>query len=72
MENEEKIVLEAIGKKIVEKRKQMNLTQDELAFSAEIDRTYIGYIESGRQNVSIAVLCKIANALQMKIKDFFE
>jgi len=72
MENEVKIVLEAIGKKIVERRKELNLTQDELAFSAEIDRTYIGYVENGHQNVSIAILCKIANALQMNIKDFFK
>ena len=64
-------VLSTIGKKIVERRKELNMTQEDLAYSADIDRTYVGYVENGRQNVSISMLCKFANALKMDIKDFF-
>lgn len=65
-------VLDTIGKNIVSRRKELNLTQEDLAFTADIDRTYIGYIENGKQNVTVSVLCKIANALNINIKDLFE
>jgi len=65
-------VLKTIGEKIVERRKELNLTQEDLAFSADIDRTYIGYIENGKQNVTVSVLCKLANALDINIKELFE
>ena len=67
----EKEILIAIGKKIVDRRKELNMTQEDLAFSANIDRTYVGYVENGRQNISIAILCKFAKALKMEVKDFF-
>ena len=67
----EKELLEAIGKKIVDRRKELNMTQEDLAYSADIDRTYVGYVENGRQNVTIAILCKFAKALRMNVKDFF-
>lgn len=65
-------ILETIGKKIVERRKELNMTQEDLAYSADIDRTYVGYVENGHQNISIVVLCKFAKALKMDIKDFFQ
>lgn len=65
-------VLETIGKNVVERRKALNQTQEDLAFSADIDRTYIGYIENGKQNVTVSVLCRLANALDINIKDLFE
>lgn len=69
-ENEEKL-LKTIGRRIVERRKELNLTQEDLAYSANVDRTYVGYVENGRQNVSVAVLLRFAVALKMNIKDFF-
>lgn len=67
----EKEILETIGKKIVERRKILNMTQEDLAYSADIDRTYVGYVENGRQNITISMLCKFAKALKMHVKDFF-
>lgn len=64
-------VLTDIGKIIVRRRKELNITQEELAYSANVDRTYIGYIENGKQNISISILCKIANVLDLGMKDFF-
>ena len=62
-------VLNNIGKIIIQRRKELGITQEDLAYSANVDRTYIGYIENGKQNISISILCKIANVLNMK--DFF-
>ena len=65
-------VLNEIGKIIVRRRKELHITQEELAYSANVDRTYIGYIENGKQNISISILCKIANVLDLDMKDFFK
>ena len=53
-------VLNNIGKIIIQRRKELGITQEDLAYSANVDRTYIGYIENGKQNISISILCKIA------------
>lgn len=65
------IILIKIGNKVNLRRRELNLTQDELAALADIDRTYIGYIENGKQNMSISVLVKIALALNVELNYFF-
>jgi transcriptional regulator with XRE-family HTH domain len=44
-------------------RRERNLTQEELAFEAEIDRTYVSQLERCVNNPSLLVLSKIAGAL---------
>jgi transcriptional regulator with XRE-family HTH domain len=39
------------------------MTQEKLAFEAEIDLTYVGGIERGKRNPSLLVLARIAEAL---------
>ncbi|MEH2565130.1 transcriptional regulator with XRE-family HTH domain [Bradyrhizobium sp. AZCC 2289] len=39
------------------------MTQEELAFEAEIDLTYMGGIERGKRNPSLLVMARIAKAL---------
>lgn len=48
-------------------RKQQGLSQEKLAYLAEIDRTYIGYIENGKYNPTITKLQDIADALQVSL-----
>lgn len=69
MNEKEQILLRTIGRKIVDRRKELGLTQEDLAYSADIDRTYIGYIENGKNNVTITMLYKIAKALNLDIKE---
>ena len=52
-----------VGKNVRRLRTQRGMTQEQLAFEAEIDLTYVGGIERGRRNPSLVVLAKIANAL---------
>lgn len=63
---------EKIGKKIFALRKQKNLSQEKLANEAGVDRTYIPKVEKGQINITINSLEKIAKALNVEIKDFFE
>jgi DNA-binding XRE family transcriptional regulator len=44
-------------------RMAAGITQEQLAFAAHIDLTYVGGIERGRRNPSVIVLARIANAL---------
>lgn len=60
-----------IGLRIKEYRTNLKLTQEALAFKAEIDKTYINEVENGKRNVSVINLEKIISALQVSIRDFF-
>ena len=44
-----------------------SMTQEELAFEAEIDLTYMGGIERGRRNPSLLVMARIADALSVPL-----
>ena len=65
-------LLPIIASNIVKYRKQLGLTQQQLAFKATIDRTYIGYIENAKQNISLEILCSLAKVLKVSIIDLIE
>ena len=46
-------------------RRIKNLTQEQLALMAEVDRTYVSQIERCTGNPSLMVLCKLANILEI-------
>lgn len=52
-----------VGKNIRGLRLERGLTQEQLAFAASLDLTYIGGIERGRRNPSLLVMVRIATAL---------
>jgi transcriptional regulator with XRE-family HTH domain len=52
-----------VGKNVRKVRQQRGMTQEKLAFEAEIDLTYVGGIERGKRNPSLLVLARIAEAL---------
>ena len=60
-----------IGKRVKELREHINMSQKDLAYEADLDRSYIASIENGQRNVSIVNIEKIAQALQVTLKQFF-
>jgi transcriptional regulator with XRE-family HTH domain len=56
-----------LGRNVRRFRKQKRLTQEALAFEAEIDLTYLGGIERGKRNPSLLVIGRIANALSVSV-----
>jgi transcriptional regulator with XRE-family HTH domain len=60
------------GIKVKKFRINMGWSQEKLALNADLDRTYIPGIEKGERNVSIVVIEKIAIALDIEIKEFFD
>jgi transcriptional regulator with XRE-family HTH domain len=61
-------ILIVLGDKVRELRKEINLSQEELAHRADVHRTYIGMIERAEKNVTIINLEKIARALGVSIE----
>jgi transcriptional regulator with XRE-family HTH domain len=59
--------LRTLGNRIRERRKTLNLTQEELAAKADIDRSYIGGVERGERNVTFTMLCTICTALECDV-----
>lgn len=60
-----------IGKKIAKYRNSKNLSQEKLASMANIHRTYLASVESGKRNISIVNLEKIIKALDVSFEEFF-
>lgn len=60
------------GKIIKEKRKETGLSQEGFAYKVGIDRAYYSSIENGKHNLSLLQIKKIADGLNIKIKDLFE
>ncbi len=65
-------ILEDFGKKVRHFRTKKKLSQEELAEIAGIHRTYIGQIESGKRNIALKNVAKLAKALGVKVKDLFD
>jgi transcriptional regulator with XRE-family HTH domain len=55
------------GKNVRRLRQQRKLTQEQLAFDAEIDLTYLGGIERGKRNPSLLVMARLAKALSVAL-----
>ncbi len=61
-----------LGRNVRRLRRELNLSQEELAFQAEIDRTYVSQIERGIINPSLLVLWKVANVLAVDVGALLE
>ncbi len=66
------MICDDIGLRIRRLRKELGLSQERLALKAEIDRTYLAGIESGKRNPTVASLNKIVNGLGVSMKEFWD
>ncbi|KAA6312078.1 hypothetical protein EZS27_036926, partial [termite gut metagenome] len=60
-----------IGQRIKFFREQISMSQKDLVYTADLDWSYIASTESGYRNISIVNIKKIANALNVSLKNFF-
>ena len=61
----------SLGATIRSLRQRQGLSQEQLAYEAELDRSYMGGIERGEHNVAVINLCKIASALKIQVSELF-
>ena len=64
---DERAILHELGARIRARRKQVGLTQEQLALVAGVDRSYFGAVERGERNVTFIVLYRLALALECDI-----
>lgn len=60
-----------IGLRIKELRGLKELSQEEVANTAEMGRSFMTHIESGRRNISVETLQRILTVLGVSFKEFF-
>ena len=70
MDSKQNILIK-FGERVREIRKKRELSQEELAHKADLHRTYIGMIERAEKNITLINIEKIANALEVNIKELF-
>ena len=58
-------VLKTFGAKVRLRRRELGFSQEELAGISGLHRTYIGSLERGERNISLANIIRIANALEL-------
>jgi len=64
-------IKEKFGYKVKELREQKGYSIEYLANTSNVDRNYISDIEKGQRNVSIKIIEKIINALEIEFGAFF-
>jgi transcriptional regulator with XRE-family HTH domain len=53
-------------------RVQRGLSQERLAYDAEVDRSYVGGLERREENPTVDILDRLANTLEVSITEFFK
>ena len=64
-------VLKAFGQAVREGRKAQGISQEGFAHYCGLDRSYMGGVERGERNVTLANMERIIAALHMKPSEFF-
>ena len=65
-------IKQKLGGRIKELRSSRGISQESLAHLADLDRTYINSVENGKRNIAIENIEKIAKALNISVRDFFD
>ena len=71
MKEKSKILIK-FGDKVREVRIEKGLSQEQLAYLADVHRTYIGMIERAEKNITLINIEKIANALEISINQLIK
>jgi transcriptional regulator with XRE-family HTH domain len=65
-------VLQNVGRRIAELRHQRGWTQSQLAELAHVNTAQIGVIESGRANLTLRTLIRIASLLGVHVQELLD
>lgn len=61
-----------LGERIKALREQQGLSQRKLALMIASNQTHIWQIENGTVNVGLDILCRLADALEVNVRDLFD
>lgn len=63
--------IKKLGEKIRKVREKLAITQEEVAYRADLDYSYYNQIENGKRNPSIKALSRIAETIGIPLKELF-
>lgn len=66
------MITKRFGKRIKELRNATGLSQEKFALSIDMDRTYYASVESGKRNISINNIDKIAHGFGISLEELFK
>lgn len=72
MNESRKKILLALGLLVKQQRTAIGISQEELGFRANLDRTYISGVERGVRNPSITALVNLASGLGITVANLLE
>ncbi len=67
-----KMIAVKLGQRIKLLRVKKGLSQEKFALSIDMDRTYYASVESGKRNISLNNIEKIANGLNISLEELFK
>jgi transcriptional regulator with XRE-family HTH domain len=70
--NRQDPALVALGAAIRRVRLSKKISQEKLALLAEVDRSYVGRVERGDNNVAILTLSKLALAMDITLAELIQ
>lgn len=65
------MIKEKLGQRIKKLRNEKGISQEKFALLIDMDRTYFASVESGKRNISIVNIEKIANGLNISLEELF-
>lgn len=66
------MVAQAFGERIKALRTAQGLSQEKFALSINMDRTYYASVESGKRNISLNNIVKIAEGFNLSSEELFK
>lgn len=66
------MIKDALGIRIRELRNKSGLSQEQFALMIDMDRTYLASVESGKRNISLENIKKIADGFGVSLSELFD
>ncbi len=66
------MITKQFGERIKELRNAKGISQEKFALSIDMDRTYYASVESGKRNISLNNIDKIARGLGISLEELFK
>jgi len=72
MKNKDEELLKELAKRIRNRRNELDLSQEKLAYRCEFDRTYISLLERAKRNPSYLSLKKLCIGLEIELNELLK
>jgi len=61
-----------LGENIITGRRKRKISQEQLALTSDVDRTYVARLEHGKANPTIKILNKLCKTLKIRLDKLLE